>query len=115
MREDKTRISRAGQRQIVNGIVVNEFATLPRQHIRKLRAALHRLQVQGCDAVHVASRRPGNRDSLKVLEGHLAFLKMINPDRFQSLRANNNGATSYRAAESPRSSAVCDQNGETHT
>jgi RNA-directed DNA polymerase len=94
LREDKTRISRAGQRQLVNGIVVNEAATLPRRHIRILRAALHRLQAQGRDAVHVASSRPGSRDSIKVLDGHLAFLKMINPNRFQTLRANYIGSTS---------------------
>jgi len=83
--EDKTHIYRTGNRQIVNGLVVNECVTLPREHIRKLRAALHRMRTQGAHSVRLASRRPGDHDSLKVLEGHLAFLKMINPARAQSL------------------------------
>jgi RNA-directed DNA polymerase len=91
--EHKTRISRAGNQQLVNGIVVNEFATLPRKHIRRLRAALHRLRTQGGHTVQIASKRPGNHDSVKVLEGHLAFLRMINPARFHSLQANNTGPT----------------------
>jgi hypothetical protein len=73
LREDKTRITRGGQRQIVNRIVVNESATLPRQHVRILRAAVRgssSLQLEGSNAVHIRSKRPGHHDSAKVLEGH---------------------------------------------
>jgi retron-type reverse transcriptase len=86
--ENKTHIYRANRRQIVNGIIVNECATLPREHIRRLRAALHKVRVQGVHAVRVVSKQPGDHDSLKVLEGHLSFLKMINPVRARSLLRN---------------------------
>jgi RNA-directed DNA polymerase len=85
LREDKTRISRSGQRQLVNGIVVNHSATLPREHVRLLRAAMHRLAMGDRDTVKVSSRRPGDRDSIQVLQGHLAFLKMIDPGRLKPL------------------------------
>ena len=83
--EKKTHIYHANQRQIVNGLVVNECVNLPREEVRKLRAALHRLQVQGAEAVRLASKQPGSHDALQVLEGRLAFLKMINPKRFYLL------------------------------
>jgi RNA-directed DNA polymerase len=85
--EHKTHISRAHQRQIVNGIVVNERLSLPREHVRKLRAALHRKQTQGTHAVRMASKRPGYHDPVKVLDGHLSVLNMIHPSRTASLLA----------------------------
>jgi hypothetical protein len=32
------------------------------------------------------SRRPGEHDPVRVLDGHLAFLKMIDPKRFYAFR-----------------------------
>jgi hypothetical protein len=72
----------------VNGIVVNQRLNLPRRHLRALRAAVHRAEVEGRSAVRLKSRQPGDHDPMRVLEGHLAFLKMINPGRFQTLLRN---------------------------
>jgi len=85
VQEDKTRITRSGQRQLVNGVVVNERPNLPRRQVRLLRAGAHRLRVEGRQAVRFRSRQPGQHNAVKVLEGHLAFLKMINPASFQSI------------------------------
>ena len=83
--EHKTKICHAGSRQIVTGIVVNERATLSREHVRRVRAAFHRLRTQGAHAVCFASKRPGDHDPIKVMEGHLAFLRMIHPARAVAL------------------------------
>jgi RNA-directed DNA polymerase len=85
--EHKTRVYRVSGRQLVNGLVVNESINIDRRQFRRLRAALHRLHTQGPDAVHFKSKKPTTQCSVKVLEGHLAFLKMINPARAKSLLA----------------------------
>ena len=85
VRDGKTRISRAGARRVVTGIVVNERLNLPRAHVRMLRAAAHQLATKGPDGVMVASNRGGAKNPERVLRGHLAFLAMINPQRGEAL------------------------------
>jgi retron-type reverse transcriptase len=84
--EDKLRIMRAGQRQKVTGIVVNEKPNLPRTHVRTLRAVAHRMQQQGPEAVTLSSRRNGIHDPLYVFNGHAGYLQMINPPRARQLK-----------------------------
>jgi RNA-directed DNA polymerase len=88
--EHKTKIYRAGHRQTVTGIVVNERATLSREQVRRMRAAIHRLRTNGAQAVRFPSKRTGkgDHDPVKVLEGHLAFLKMIHSTRAHALLRN---------------------------
>jgi hypothetical protein len=69
----KTRVMRAGGRQAVTGVIVNEVLGLSRQQRRTLRAALHRLRLEG-----------SGRDAR--LEGHLAYLHMLNPAQAQRLK-----------------------------
>jgi hypothetical protein len=69
----KTRVMRAGARQTVTGVVVNEVLGLSRLERRRLRAALHRLRQDGVV-----------RDA--HVEGHLAYLHMLNAEQAASLR-----------------------------
>jgi retron-type reverse transcriptase len=78
--ERKLRIMRQSARQLVTGVVTNERPTLPREHRRRLRAALHRLHTEGPTAVQWAGGT-GGAHTLQVLRGHLAFLRMIDPER----------------------------------
>lgn len=65
----KTRVMRAGRRQAVTGVVVNETMGLSRHERRKLRAALHRQKV--------AEGAGDLREKLRV-QGKLAYLFMLN-------------------------------------
>ena len=77
LNRDKTRVLRAGQRQVVTGVVVNETAGLSRQERRRLRAALHQ------------RRQAGTPDLAKdrQLQGKLAYLRMLNPAQADALAA----------------------------
>ncbi len=77
LNRDKTRVLRAGQRQVVTGVVVNETAGLSRQERRRLRAALHQ------------RRQAGTPDLAKdrQLQGKLAYLRMLNPAQADALVA----------------------------
>ncbi|MGO4682200.1 reverse transcriptase family protein [Hyphomicrobium sp. 2TAF46] len=71
----KTRVMRAGRRQAVTGVVVNEEMGLSRQERRKLRAALHRQNTSPDVDAHERMR----------LEGKLAYLYMLNRDQASAL------------------------------
>jgi retron-type reverse transcriptase len=87
LNESKTRIMRPGQRQIVTGIVTNKRPNLTREHVRKLRAAVHRLRTQGPSALELPSRKGNQSSSLQVLRGHLSLLQMVHPDKAKKLKA----------------------------
>jgi retron-type reverse transcriptase len=70
----KTRVMRAGRRQAVTGVVVNQAMGLSRQERRKLRAGLHRQKTAGAD--------PGER---LRLNGKLAYLFMLNKAQAMAL------------------------------
>ncbi|MCU0654455.1 MAG: reverse transcriptase family protein [Polyangiaceae bacterium] len=77
----KTRIMRAGERQAVTGLVINSAeksaaARVPRETLRKLRAALHNRE-QG---------KPGKEgESLDQLKGMAAFVYMTDPAKGKAL------------------------------
>ena len=77
LNREKTRVLRAGQRQVVTGVVVNETAGLSRQERRRLRAAIHQ------------RRQAGTPDLVKdwQLQGKLAYLRMLNPAQADALVA----------------------------
>jgi RNA-directed DNA polymerase len=74
----KTRIMRAGARQCVTGVVVNDVLGLSRQTRRRLRAAIHR-----CALARAAGR--ADAATLARLEGELAYVAMLNPEQAQRL------------------------------
>jgi retron-type reverse transcriptase len=75
----KTRATFRSRRQVVTGVVVNDRPSLPREHVRRLRAAAHRLRTQGQQAVHLRARSGRKDNPIEVLHGHLAFLRMVKP------------------------------------
>jgi RNA-directed DNA polymerase len=71
----KTRFSRAGRRQVVTGVSVNDVLGLPRRERRRLRAALHRAALSDVGAAERAR-----------LGGMLAYVEMLNPGQAEALR-----------------------------
>jgi len=72
----KTRVMRKGSRQAVTGLVINPApgrpaARVPREFIRRLRAAVRNRELG----------RPGKGESLAVLRGWAAFVHMADPVR----------------------------------
>lgn len=82
---DKGRIQRAGKRQSVTGIIVNEphKLGLPREEVRRLRAILHNAQRTGLSAQ--------NRERVPTFEawlrGKIAYLQMVDRGRGEAFRA----------------------------
>ncbi len=78
LNDDKTRIMRAGGRQQVTGVTVNQVLGLSRKERRKLRAALHQ---QGL------ARKEGKGDARNDarIQGKLAWLQMLNADQAAAL------------------------------
>ena len=79
----KTRIMRAGERQAITGLIVNQTdrgasARVPRETLRKLRAAIHNRE-QG---------KPGKEgESIEQLRGMAAFVHMTDPAKGKELLA----------------------------
>ncbi len=77
----KTRVQRPHCSQRVTGIVVNQRVGVPRQHVRRLRAILHRAQQEGLAAQ--------NRENIPHFEawlrGHIAYVNMVNPSQGRPL------------------------------
>ena len=73
----KTNFFRRGRRQVVTGLVVNDKVSVPRATRRKLRAALHNLKAKGKDVIHWHGRPMQTSE----LQGRLAFLKSIDPEK----------------------------------
>lgn len=87
MNENKTRIMHTGQRQTVTGIIANKHPNLPREHVRTLRAAIHRLRTRGQAALDLPSRKASRSSSLDALRGHLSLLHMVNPEKAKKVKA----------------------------
>ncbi len=82
--ETKGRVQRAGGRQTVTGIVVNEpnKIGLPRDEIRRLRAILHNAKKTG-----LAKQNRENRPRFEAyLRGKIAYLAMIDRDKAAALK-----------------------------
>lgn len=70
---DKQRVMRAGARQEVTGVVVNDKPSVSREERRKLRAALHRASQAGVEAA-TWHGQPATRE---VLVGYGRFVAMV--------------------------------------
>lgn len=75
--EKKGRVQRAGGRQTVTGVVVNEKLGVPREELRRLRALLHNAKKTGLEKQ--------NRDGIPHFEAHvrgkIAYVAMIDPEK----------------------------------
>ena len=74
---DKLRVMRAGARQEVTGVVVNDTPSVSREERRKLRAALHKAARDGVEAA-TWHGQPATRE---VLVGYGRFVAMVNPQQ----------------------------------
>ncbi len=79
---DKTRIMRRGARQEVTGIVVNDKVSLDRVTLRRFRAALHRLEKDGPDAVEWN----GSANVMESMAGYANYFAMVDPERGRVLQ-----------------------------
>jgi RNA-directed DNA polymerase len=69
----KQRVMRAGSRQEVTGVVVNQKPSVPRRERRNLRAALHNAQRNGL----AAATWQGQPATREVLVGYARFVQMV--------------------------------------
>ena len=75
--EDKTRIMRKGAKREVTGIVVNDKPSLDRKTLRRFRAALHRLENDGPDAVEWN----GSTNVIASMTGYANYLAMVDREK----------------------------------
>lgn len=74
---EKTRIMRKNRRQEVTGVVVNEKPTVCRKELRRFRATLYQIELDGPEG-----KRWGNSNNvLAAIEGFANFVAMVNPDK----------------------------------
>lgn len=78
----KTRVRRAGARQAVTGIVVNEHTSVTRPEYDALKATLHNCEVHGPE-----SQRRSRSDLRAHLAGRVAWVESLDPRRGGILRA----------------------------
>jgi RNA-directed DNA polymerase len=78
--QKKFRVIRAGQRQLVTGIVVNDELRVPREERRRFRAMLHNCRQHG-----VASQARGNPRFGDYLRGFASYVHMIHPEEGTAL------------------------------
>jgi retron-type reverse transcriptase len=78
--QDKFRVIRDSQRQVVTGIVVNEALRIPRERRRLYRAMLHNCEKNGVDA-----EARGNPRFKQYLRGFAAYLNMVQPNEGAAL------------------------------
>ncbi|RIJ76208.1 RNA-directed DNA polymerase [Nakamurella silvestris] len=79
----KSRVRRHHQRQVVTGIVVNEWTNLARPEYDRLRAVLHDCRVNG----PAAANRDGHDDFRAHLQGRVSWAGSLNPGRGAKLAA----------------------------
>ncbi len=77
----KNKIARYYQRQVVTGILVNDFCALPRPWVRKLRAALHHLARGDYDALPDARYL----NVLNNIKGRVSYAMMVCDSRYGHL------------------------------
>ena len=75
----KTNVFRRGRRQMVTGLVVNDQVSVPRAARRRLRAAVHRVELK--EQPHW----DGQPQSMAALRGRLAFVAMVCKPQAQPL------------------------------
>lgn len=86
--EEKTRVMRAHQRQVVTGLIVNAVngnaaARVSRDDLRRFRAFLHQCETRGFDTMTQAT----GQDARAYASGYVSFIHMVRPDHAAKLRA----------------------------
>lgn len=93
--QEKFRVIRDSQRQVVTGIVVNDAVRVPRELRRELRAILHNIEKTSVE--EQAKRHPrfeGNAGAFaQYLRGIAAYLNMVQPEHGAALLKRVNELT----------------------
>lgn len=80
----KTRVMRAGRRQEVTGVIVNDKLGVDRNAVRELRAILHNAERHG-----LASQNKHDHPHFEAyLRGRVAFVAMVDPSKAAQLKAS---------------------------
>jgi RNA-directed DNA polymerase len=78
----KARITRAHQRQIVTGLVVNDGVAIPRADLRRFRAILHSAERDGFEQASLTL----GKDVREYARGYLSFIQMVEPEKAARFR-----------------------------
>jgi retron-type reverse transcriptase len=100
----KTNIYRPGRRQIVTGLVVNERVSVPRRLRRRIRAAVHAVELGRNPMWH------GKEETFRSLQGRVAFVQSINPLQAMPLAARLKAVRAV--ASSPAQQQLGSETGE---
>jgi RNA-directed DNA polymerase len=73
--QEKFRVIRSSQRQVVTGIVVNDVLRIPRPERRRFRAILHNCRTHG-----IESQARGRKDFAGWLRGYASYIHMVHPE-----------------------------------
>ena len=79
--EGKTAVMRAGGRQMVTGLMVQDAIRVSRRDVRRFRAIAHQCKLHGFETV---SQRL-EKDAQSYLDGFLAWVRMANEEQAQKL------------------------------
>lgn len=74
---DKTHVARSGRRQEVTGLIVNQQLSIDRRTLRKFRATLRQIELDGPEG-KTWGHSP---DLFASIEGYANFVRMVRPDK----------------------------------
>ncbi|MEM8778249.1 MAG: retron St85 family RNA-directed DNA polymerase [Cyanobacteria bacterium P01_G01_bin.49] len=75
--QKKTRILRKSRQQEVTGIVVNDKLNIDRKTLRRFRATLHQIEINGLNNVTWGN----SKDVMASIQGFANFVAMVNPEK----------------------------------
>ena len=79
----KTRVMHRSARQLLAGIVINQWPNVRRVQYDRLKAILHNCVEHG----HESQNRHGHHEFKAYLAGQIGFVASVNPQRAKRLRA----------------------------
>ena len=80
LKQEKTRIQRANQRQDVTGVVVNEKLNVERSVLKRFRALLFQIERDGPEGKYW-SEDEEDEDVLASIQGFASFVYMIDQEK----------------------------------
>lgn len=82
----KTRVQRPQFRKAVLGIVINQKVNMPHDQFRKMRSLIHNCVTTGFEAQAKRAKKENGAQLKSYIEGRLAYISMIVPERALRLR-----------------------------
>lgn len=95
----KTRIQRPHRRKAILGIVVNQKLNVPHDQYRRMRSMIHNCIRHGFDSQAERAKKESGGQLIAYLEGRIAYMSMIAPERAAKLRTMLNFALQRREAK----------------